>query len=225
MYIIQKYEEQLQDIIQICDYLLNDILHNYSQADGGVEGEVIGQLRWIQQQAKNHSLELPIDPNFVATLRRVHLDGELNHCTSSPYNAYLEVEIYLARLLAIILDAKLLYKEAYSKITVQLIHILNQTTEIRTYSNYRELMNEMHIIEEFLDLNPQNIPLKSIMPQFPFFRDIYTKSVIENEIHLVRVRNLISVLRGIVFGGVRPDAWISLGDADTYVAQMKRELV
>jgi len=217
-------EEQLQDVIQICSYLLKEVLHDCPQVNSTPEGRMVAQLKWLVQQAKGHSLQLPVNPSLLATLRRVHLEGELNHCASSPDKAYLEIEIHLARLLAITLDANLIYKQAYSQHLTEMIHTLEESSEVKLYSNYEGLKKEMHSIVEAINLRQQILPLKSMLPKFPIFRDLYTKAIVQQQVQMQRVAALVGILRKLLFSGVRPASWLSPADATTHLLQIKREL-
>ena len=206
-------EEQRLDLIDNCDLLLAKFV-GFTQTDDTPEGRLLAQLNWLKERAANHDLPLPVNQDYLATIRYIYTDGTLNFHASSPDKVREEMEIPMKRIIALAKYGNLLYKSDYKPYVIRTIDALRQALmhAHRPLSEYEQgFFKELKQIKN--DFNNDIIvsPLGGCS-QYP--------NLIESEDTIVDIKNAKQYFRHFfdtIFNGVRPDTWLTpeLADQET----------
>jgi len=214
-------EEQRRDVIENCDYLLNNILTPFEQTDDTPEGRMITQLKWFKEQAENFDLKLPVEPTKTSTLRYVYTNGELLRHASSFDKSHNEIEIYLDRLMYLTTEGRLLSKTEYYDYMVQWVDHLSEILKManrRLTDHEALLLDELSTLNNYLSNHDLLLPLSGYT-EFPNFRKVYriSKTSIDD---LPGGNVACSIVANFIFNGIRPDEWLTLEDADRETRKM-----
>jgi hypothetical protein len=203
---MSTYHEIYQDIINVCDILLNK-LSGYNANDDTPEGRMINQCRWLKQEAQAQTLTFPI--KRVRTLRYINSEKSLAKLATSPDYYNQDVGIHLYRLIKLS-EGLLLLKPPYYIYAAHCIEALIRLLENpgRSLSNYeRDTIPELKTLKDKLLQNHIEPPLMT-WEDYPNFRKVYriSRSTIDD---LPDGKRLCKTVANLIFEGVRPSSWTS----------------
>ena len=146
------------------------------------------------------------------------MDGTLNFHASKPKDnecVYWEMEMPMDRLLSLAKHGRLLIKSEY----LQYIPLCIDALLLQLIRSPRKLIpNELKFCEDIKQLkkliseNKIILPLRTCMPHF--------ESVIYAENSLADIKgaqDLYYIIDDLIFGSIRPDSWLTPGDAEREV--------
>tara|TARA_R110001583_G_scaffold100887_1_gene247141 strand:+ start:631 stop:1290 length:660 start_codon:yes stop_codon:yes gene_type:complete len=213
--------EQRIDIITNCDLLLS-IFEKFEQTDSTPEGRLKAQLNWLKERAINNDLPLPVNPDYLSTLRYIYTDGTLNFHASSPDKVSDEIEVPMERIIALAKNGKLLYKKEYKQCVIKTIELLIEILEKspRALSiNEKSSVKEMESIKSDLTNDVITPPLGNCVAKYPNYYKVDTYNPTISDLHNGRI--LIKIVSNIIFNGVRPDLWLTPQDADIEIEKLR----
>ncbi|PAU82154.1 hypothetical protein CK501_03110 [Halovibrio salipaludis] len=207
-------DERYADIIENCDLLLEK-LSSYSQKDSTPEGAMISQLKWLKEQTKAWSLELPLDGRYIATLSYVFTEGSLRWLATSREEYVRTVEVYEKRLISLTRHGCFLAKREYYPYAVRCINKLIAILENASRplsAEEKACIPELNALGDKLAREEIEPPLM-IGNDYPNFREIYApwECTIED---LPEGRAVSRVVSDFVFNGRRPQSWATTQAAD-----------
>jgi hypothetical protein len=202
-------DKQFNDIVENCSILLAK-LSAFQQTDDTPEGRMISQLKWLKERAEDKTLDIPVNPRYLATLRHVYTEGYIKRHASSPDKADEEIDKIIYRLLNISLDGALLVKPEYFRFAIDLIEKLIQllNNSARPLSAYeKNSIDELEDIKTRLADGRIEPPLMT-WEDYPNFRKVYriSRSTIDD---LPDGKRLCKTVANLIFEGVRPSSWTS----------------
>jgi hypothetical protein len=200
-------DEQLRDVVENCSVLLGK-LSGFQQTDDTPEGRMISQLKWLKERAEDKTLTLPVDPRYLATLRRVYTEGDLCRHASAPDKAPVEIEIYMKRLIKLTRDGLLLLKPEYYQFAIRRIEALIKVLKgaSRPLSTHeRGSIDELEDIKNGIQSGRLVPPLMRPL-YYPNFNEMYVifESTIDD---LPDGKQLCKAVANLVFEGIRPASW------------------
>jgi len=212
-----KTEEQRQDLIQNCNYLLENVLQSFDQTDDTPEGRMITQLKWLKERAENYDLPLPVERGNLSTLLYVYTNGDILCNASSSEAAYQEIDIYLERLVALTRDGSLLIKPEYKTYLFRTIDLLLERLSPHAISKNGiviDFIRDLTKLRNLLEDESLFLPLESYMPDYESFID--AEEILEKSPEIFR---LFLIITDYIFDGVRPDEWLTTDAAESYLRQ------
>ena len=182
-----------------------------SYTDDTPEGRMITQLKWLKERAENYDLPLPVDQDYLSTIRYVYTDGELCRHASAPNKTWEEIEVPMKNIIRLAKKGSLLYKSAYELFAIRYINALiyRLRNASRSLSKYEQgMIQELQQIKRELIEQKIMPPLGSPLPNYPNFRKVFriNKSSIDD---LPDGKILCKEFNNLVFNGTRPDSWLT----------------
>jgi chaperonin cofactor prefoldin len=213
--------EQRIDIIMNCDLLLS-IFEKFEQTDLTPEGRLKAQLNWLKERAINNDLPLPVNPDYLSTLRYIYTDGTLNFHASSPDKASEEIEVPMERIIALAKNGNFLYKKEYKECAIKTIELLIEVLEKspRTLSSSeKSSINEIKSIKSDLTNDVITPPLGNCIKKYPNYYKVDTYNPSISDLNNGRV--LIKTISNMIFNGIRPDLWVTPQDAEIEIEKLR----
>lgn len=207
-------DERLADIVGISDALLQK-LRGYPQEDSSPEGRMISQLKWLRENARAGTLQLPVNQGDVATLRHIYTEGSLRRLANSRDEYVKKIEFRLDQLMSLTMRGAYLLKPEYyayaARAVGKLISILQYAPRPLTPDEQASIaeLQQLRTLVSSAQISP---PLMT-WDGYPHFRKVYSMvgssvdDLPEGEVVCRMVANLI-------FNGVRPASWLTPETAD-----------
>jgi len=214
-------EEQRHDLIENCNYLLENVLQTFDQTDDTPEGRMITQLKWLKERAENHDLPLPVERGNLSTLLYVYTNGDISCNASSSEASYKEIDIYMRRLVTITRNGNLLIKPEYKTYLFRTIDLLLERLTKHVISEnevVKDFIRDIKKLRRLLEGDHLFFPLVSYMPDYESFIDV--DEILEKFPSIFR---FYVIVRDYIFNGVRPDEWLTTKAAEDYFKGIELE--